>query len=240
MAAAPVIPLAILGTGAYLAWFGVHYWRSDTKWPTDPVKSVLRGQPAPKPAGVETSYSVQLAADVTALQPDTGTTSSGGTGTGTVNAQGFTNPIGKGLTGERIDMGVDYGGSGPLYALGPGTITATANSGWPGGTFICIHLDEGHYVYYAEDITPLVSVGQRVKAGDHIGYATGGGSGIEVGWAAPPGTGATMAASLGQQAKHGDAGSVSTACGKSMSDLIASLGGPAGKLQGTTVSGSGC
>lgn len=44
---APVIPVAVLGIGAYLAWFGIHYWRSNVKWPTDPVKSVLQGKGMP-------------------------------------------------------------------------------------------------------------------------------------------------------------------------------------------------
>lgn len=44
---APVVPLILIGIGLYLSWFGVHYWRSDTKWPTDPVKSVLQGKGVP-------------------------------------------------------------------------------------------------------------------------------------------------------------------------------------------------
>lgn len=44
---APVIPLAILGIGAYLAWFGVHYFKTDVKWPTDPVKAILQGKGLP-------------------------------------------------------------------------------------------------------------------------------------------------------------------------------------------------
>jgi murein DD-endopeptidase MepM/ murein hydrolase activator NlpD len=149
----------------------------------------------------------------------------------------YANPIGKGLSPERVDMGVDYGGAGPLYALGNGTITNLYNSGWPGGTFLTIHLDSGQYVYYAEDVSPLVQVGQKVSAGQHIANATGGNSGIEIGWAAPPGTGNTMAQVNGQQASHGDPGAVATAFGELMSKLIASLGGPAGKTTGT-VSGT--
>lgn len=38
-----------MAAGAYLTWFGVHYWRSDTAWPSDPIKAVLRGQPVPTP-----------------------------------------------------------------------------------------------------------------------------------------------------------------------------------------------
>jgi hypothetical protein len=43
----PIIPIVIIGTGLYLAWFGVHYWMSDVKWPSDPIKAVLTGQPIP-------------------------------------------------------------------------------------------------------------------------------------------------------------------------------------------------
>lgn len=150
----------------------------------------------------------------------------------------FVNPIGKGLTGERVDMGVDYGGHGSLYAMGSGVITSIRNSGWPGGAFIGLHLDSGQYMYYAEDIIPHVHIGQRVRAGDIVGTATGsGGSGIEVGWAAPPGTGSTMAAASGQAASGSDPGAHATAYGVSMSNLIKSLGGPGGKVSGPIVGG---
>jgi hypothetical protein len=43
----PLLPLIITLAGAYLAWFGVHYWRSDVRWPTDPIKAVLTGKPLP-------------------------------------------------------------------------------------------------------------------------------------------------------------------------------------------------
>lgn len=42
-----VIPLVMVGVGAYLVWFGVHYWRTDVTWPSDPVKAVLTGKPLP-------------------------------------------------------------------------------------------------------------------------------------------------------------------------------------------------
>jgi Lysozyme like domain len=45
---APILPISLLVAGGYLAWFGVHYWRSaNVKWPTDPVKAVLTGQAVP-------------------------------------------------------------------------------------------------------------------------------------------------------------------------------------------------
>ena len=155
---------------------------------------------------------------------------------------GMVNPVGAGLRPERIDMGVDYGGSGPLYAISHGTITNLYNSGWPGGTFIGLRMDQGSdagkYWYYAEDIAPLTQIGATVNAGQHIANATGGSSGIEIGFAAPPGSGMTMAAATGQQSKSGDPGEVSTGWGKAASDLIASLGGPPGILQGSGKGGT--
>jgi LysM repeat protein len=152
----------------------------------------------------------------------------------------YQNPIGPGLTPGRVDMGVDYGGAGPVYALGNGTITSVINSGWPGGGFIGLHLSDGsgRYVYYAEDINPAVQVGQSVTAGQLIGHATGGG--IEVGWAAAPGTGQTMAAATGQNQAglaQGDPGYYPTGYGVNFSNLIRSLGGPAG-IVGGPVQGS--
>jgi murein DD-endopeptidase MepM/ murein hydrolase activator NlpD len=130
-------------------------------------------------------------------------------------------------------MGVDFGGSGPLYALGDGTITQvyTSGSGWPGGGWIGLKLDDGREMYYAEDVSPAVRAGQTVKAGQLVGHATGGQTGIELGWASGQGTG-TEAAALGQQNQHGDPGAFATAMGADMANLIHSLGGPMGKISG--------
>ncbi len=46
---APVVPVLILSFGFYLTWFGVRYWRSDTAWPSDPIKAVLTGKAIPVP-----------------------------------------------------------------------------------------------------------------------------------------------------------------------------------------------
>lgn len=149
----------------------------------------------------------------------------------------YANPVGPGLRPERIDQGVDYGGPGPLYALGSGTITNLYNAGWPGGTFLTLQLDSGpyagQYVFYAEDIAPAVQAGQHVTAGQLIGHATGGPSGVELGWAAPPGAGDTLAMRAGQTAaglQHGDPGAYSTAYGVAFNNLIKSLGAPSGVL----------
>jgi len=62
MASAPVIPTALIMAGGYLAWFGVHYWRSDTRWPTDPIKAVLTGKPLPTPAHTQEQADQQAVA----------------------------------------------------------------------------------------------------------------------------------------------------------------------------------
>jgi hypothetical protein len=76
--AAPLIPVVLIGIGAYLTWFGVHYWDTNTKWPTDPIKAVLTGKPLPAPAG-----QTPAAADPNA-QPTAGQTAeaAGAAGTG--------------------------------------------------------------------------------------------------------------------------------------------------------------
>jgi hypothetical protein len=136
-----------------------------------------------------------------------------------------------GLVPERVDMGVDYSGSGPVYALGPGVITSTQNAGWPGGGFIAERLTAGplagHYVYMAENVSPAVRIGDHVTADTEIGQIHGG---IETGFASPPGTGNALGASQ-------FTGNNATAYGAAYSKILARLGAPPGTVSGT-VSGS--
>lgn len=146
-----------------------------------------------------------------------------------------------GLTPERIDMGVDYAGQGPVYALGPGRITAV-NRAWAGGvgavgpgTWITERLTagplRGRQVYVAENITPSVRVGQQVSSQTVIGRLTGQGAGLETGLAAPGAAGQqgeTLAAQLGQASTSGDPGAVPTAAGVAYSNLLTQLGAPSG------------
>jgi hypothetical protein len=156
--------------------------------------------------------------------------------TGPVSTGGYVNPFARAsVSPERIDQGVDYGGSGPLEALGDGRVTyvGTSGTGWP-GAFIEWRLsdgpDAGRYVYYAEGIVPAqgLHVGQRIRAGQVIATMT---SGIEVGWGAGIGT-ESYAMQQGQWQSGMDSGNVATPAGKDFSALIAALGGPPGKVEG--------
>ena len=96
-----------------------------------------------------------------------------------------------GLIPQRADMGVDFAGSGPVYAIGDGVVTAAtgASGGWPGGGWITYQLTDGpaagEVVYLAEDVRPAVTAGEKVTPSTVIGNMLAGGPGIETGWAMP-------------------------------------------------------
>jgi murein DD-endopeptidase MepM/ murein hydrolase activator NlpD len=148
-----------------------------------------------------------------------------------VSRNGYRNPLRAlgGLTPERIDQGVDYGGVGPVYAMGNGVVLNVYSSGWPGGTFIAYRLSDGPakglVVFTAEDLNPQVSVGSTVTADTVIGQMFGGPHGIEIGWADGSAIPNAMARSYGQY--HGEN---STAFGYNFSQLLQSVGAPGGIL----------
>jgi hypothetical protein len=145
-----------------------------------------------------------------------------------------------GLALERIDQGVDFSGSGPVYALGDAVVTsATAYSpGWGGG-WITYQLTDGPaqglMVYVAEDITPTVVVGQQVTPSTVVGDMFEGGDGIEIGWAQP--SGASAESQLAVAGGVGGAGPFPTAVGTNFDELLESLGVPAAPNFGQPASG---
>jgi hypothetical protein len=183
-----------------------------TTHPTTTTHPVAASHPAPKPAAP----------------------------TPPVASGGYTNPLaGAHVTPERIDQGVDYAGSGTLGAIGAGKVTyvATSGTGWP-GAFIEYQLSggsyAGRYVYYAEGVSPAggVHVGETLQTGQPVAeIIPGSSSGIEIGWGAGIGT-ETLAMQLGQWSGNDDSDSVPSQSGESFSALIASLGGPPGKIEG--------
>jgi murein DD-endopeptidase MepM/ murein hydrolase activator NlpD len=150
---------------------------------------------------------------------------------GAAAPSGYLNPL-RAVTGlvlERIDEGVDFGGSGPVYALGNAVITnAGQNAGWPGGGWITYRLtdgpDAGLMVYLAEDVTPTVQAGQRVTASTVIANMFNGGDGIEIGWAQS--TGVSAESELPEAGGIGGAGPFPTMVGLNFDQLLQSLGVP--------------
>jgi hypothetical protein len=142
---------------------------------------------------------------------------------------GYVNPLADAsVRPERIDMGVDYAGTGTLTAMGQAKVTfvGTSGTGWP-GAFIEYQLlngpDAGRYVYYAEGVRPAsgIYVGAVLQPGQAVAYLIPGWStGIEIGWGSGIGT-STLAEELGEH-------TYPTSAGENMSALIASLGGPPG------------
>ena len=96
-----------------------------------------------------------------------------------------------GLIPQRVDMGVDFAGSGPVYAIGDGVVTAATgtSAGWPGGGWITYQITDGpaagDVVYVAEDVRPTVTTGEKVTPSTVVGNMLPGGFGIETGWAMP-------------------------------------------------------
>jgi hypothetical protein len=137
-----------------------------------------------------------------------------------------------GLIPERVDMGCDFGGSGPIYALGNAVITnATAdNSGWPGGGWITYQLTSGPaaglQVYVAEDVTPAVQVGQKVTSSTVVANMFVGSAGIETGWAMPDGLSAESQLPAAGGVSGG--GPFPTEVGLNFDSLLQTLGVPAG------------
>lgn len=139
---------------------------------------------------------------------------------------GYVNPFAHAqVSASRIDQGVDYGGSGPIDALGPGRVVrvSSAEAGWGNGDgWVSYQLTAGEYagdyVYVAEGITPSASVGQTIAAGQQIG--TFNGHSIEIGFADGP-----TDTALANGVYHEGA---DTAAGRAMNQLLISLGAPGG------------
>lgn len=145
----------------------------------------------------------------------------------------YNNPLRSiaGLVPERIDQGVDFGGSGPIYALGDAVITNASgdNYGWPDGGWITYRLTDGPgaglTVFVAEDVRPTVVVGQKVTSNTVIANMFQGNAGIETGWA--------MASGVTTESQSAEAGGISgagpfpTDVGLNFEELLQALGVPA-------------
>lgn len=146
-----------------------------------------------------------------------------------------------GLYPERVDMGVDFAGAGPVYAIGAGVVTNAQgdNGGWPGGGWITYQLIDGpavgEVVYLAEDVTPAVQVGQKVTPDTVIGHMYNGSDGIETGWAMLDS--ASSESELPEAGGIGGPGPFPTAIGMNFEDLLRALGVPVANNLGEPTSG---
>ena len=144
------------------------------------------------------------------------------------------------LVPQEIDQGVDYCGSGPVYAIGEGVIENVYYAGWPSGVFIAYRLTHGAarglVVFVAENVTPKVTVGERVSPTTELGVLHDAKTCLETGWA----NGAMPAGHAAGHAQYN--GRNSTAYGLNFSDFLQVLGvrpglpqsyGPAGTLPPT-------
>ncbi len=151
-----------------------------------------------------------------------------------------------GLTPRRIDLGVDYAGTGPLLALGRARVTMASDtdsgpsscwaiSCWPGGGIVVMRLLDGpfagKYTYVAEHITVSVRAGQIVNAGQQIATLHAGYPWSEWGWAAGPGAEALARADGHWCQTCADVGDWSTIEGRNMNALLVRLGAPSGLFQ---------
>jgi tail lysozyme len=115
------------------------------------------------------------------------TAACGATGPG-----GYVNPLSKatGIVWERTDQGVDASmvvGS-PILALGDSTVKMIITF-FEGEPAIVLQLDNGPLTgdlwYVSEQITPTVTVGQTVQAGETVAIYAPSGTAIEMGWWQP-------------------------------------------------------
>jgi hypothetical protein len=141
----------------------------------------------------------------------------------------------KSLRAERIDQGVDYGGSGPIYAMGPGTIDVYRNrtdSGWPGNTFMSYKMTDGpasgKTIYLAEniDLNTALKSGSYVWNGTVLGTLVNASPDSETGWGVP-GAGYTAEYTCYVEG-------CSTSLGFNFNDLLKCVGTPSGISTGTT------
>jgi hypothetical protein len=181
--------------------------------------------------GQADAYGARVIADAHRYQ-GTGQSSFVSTGTvactaGAAGAGGYVNPFAHArVSASRIDQGVDYGGSGPIEALGPGKVVLVSNrdTGWGNGDgWVSYQLTAGRYagayIYVAEGITPTVHVGDVLAAGQQIGAFNG--HSIEIGFAADGQSDTALAHSIYWEGAD-------TAAGRAMSQLLSSLGAPGG------------
>jgi hypothetical protein len=144
---------------------------------------------------------------------------------------GYLNPMRAvtSLLPQEVDQGVDYCASGPIYALGDGTVVSTYDNQWPSGVFISYRLSSGSakglYAYVAENVTPTVTIGEHVTPETIVGVVHDALTCVETGWADAPSYPEHAAAHNEYNGKN------STAYGLNFNTLLEALGSRPGLPQ---------
>jgi murein DD-endopeptidase MepM/ murein hydrolase activator NlpD len=201
---------------------------------------------------VPTGHAIDTRSTGTMSFTVTSTDASGNTFARTVHytVWAYVNPLRAitGLQAQRIDMGVDYAGSGPLLAIGRARVIFASNnvggpeSCWgrtcapPGSGMVVYRLLNGpfagKYVYIVEAITVKVKPGQTVRVGQTIAILHHVSPNLEIGWAAGHGP-ETLAVKFGHQCSCVDPGGWTSVEGRNFNSFLVWLGAPSGYLQST-------
>lgn len=150
---------------------------------------------------------------------------------GTSTSSSYQNPFRNitNLTPNRIDQGVDYDGTGPIYAIGDGTVNGIYPNWYKNEPLIAYTLTDGpaqgKTIYVAECITPTpgLTAGQSVTSNTVIAQMTNCGNGIETGWADSANLPDSMAKSCWDN--------ISSSYGVNFSQFLQSLGAPGGIMK---------
>lgn len=138
---APLLPVTLLMIGAYIAWFGIHYFKSDVVWPSDPIKSLLTGKGLP-PAAKTGEQATSAAVDAAFTTTPTSAPGAGGSGGITNTAYSSTTAAPAGTTFNHAQLEtlwVSSGGSqgtanrAAAQAQAESGGNSTATSGNPDG-----------------------------------------------------------------------------------------------------------
>lgn len=138
---------------------------------------------------------------------------------------GYVSPFATTYTVGRTDMGVDIclPARAAINAIGNGTVLGISPNWYLTQPYLWYRLTSGPYagqvIYVAEQITPVVTVGQTVTAGQPIATFAASGTCIEMGWGDPAGTGWTLA-----QVTTGYKEGQATQAGVSFAKFLMSLG----------------
>lgn len=178
------------------------------------------------PPSSEVKYNIQPVEGAVKGSGTSGSTSAGNCSTSKGDTSSYKNPLRDvpNVTSMRTDSGVDYGGDGPVYAIGKGeVVVASTTSGWPGGNFISYKLTEGaaagKYIYVAENCAVKVEVKDKVDNTTVLCTMKNKYPFIEMGWANTNET--TTALDAAPEGK-------ASPYGVNFSDFMQTIGAPGG------------